>query len=103
MFFSLQIVRDIVTLLCFGYKKLKEPRWKKKLTYEKFLLNLQQFPSKNVDLIKEYRNYNSKNVLNTFIIPNEFILLMNIFQGIKTLKMTFEESSSDLNKVYLLL
>ena len=28
---------------------------------------------------------------------------MNIFQGIKTLKMTFEESSSDLNKAYLLL
>ena len=27
---------------------------------------------------------------------------MNIFQGIK-IKMTFEESSSDLNKVYLLL
>ena len=29
LFFSLQIVHDIVTLLCFGYNKLKEPRWKK--------------------------------------------------------------------------
>ena len=101
--FSSEFVHDIATLLCFGYKKLKEPKWNKKLTYDKFLLNLQQFPSKNVDLIKEYRNYNSKNVLNTFIIPNEFILLMNIFQGIKTLKMTFEESSSDLTKAYILL
>jgi len=101
--FSSEFVHDIATLLCFGYTKLKEARWKKKLTYDKFLLNLQQFPSKNVDLIKEYRNYNSKNVLNTFIIPNEFILLMNIFQGIKTLKMTFEESSSDLTKAYIIL
>ena len=63
---------------------------KNKLNYNKFLLNLQQFPSKNVDLIKEYRNYNSNNNLITFIIPNEFILLMNIFQGIKNIKMTFE-------------
>ena len=101
--FSSEFVHDIAILLCFGFRKLREQKWKNKLNYNKFLLNLQQFPSKNVDLIKEYRNYNSNNNLITFIIPNEFILLMNIFQGIKNIKMTFEESSSELTRAYILL
>ncbi len=83
--FSFEFINDVILILTFAYYKLKQINYFK--TYDNFIETLKKYSNK--DLICIYRE---NKLLPQFIIPNEFILLMNIFQGIKKLNFNLNEN-----------
>ena len=83
--FSFEYINDVLLILSFGYHKLKQIDYIK--TYKEFIENLKKYSNK--DLIYFYRE---NKLLPQFIVPNEFILLMNIFQGIKKINFNLNEN-----------
>ena len=100
--FNYEFVTEIATILAYGVVKMRN---KGKMTYKEFIKKVQMIFDANLDLKNNYRNivdYSNPKIGN-FILPNEIILLMNIFMGVKRLKMSLEDSTIDFVKGSLLL
>ena len=102
--FNLEFVNEIATIISFGMKKLKFIKSKKKWNYKEFMANIQLIADSNFDIKNQYRkitNYDDPN-LGEYILPNEIILLMNLFQGVKRIKMSLEDTTPTFVKGSLL-
>ena len=102
--FNLEFVNEIATIISFGMKKLKFIKSKKKWNYKEFMANIQLIADSNFDIKNQYRkitNYDEPN-LGEYILPNEIILLMNLFQGVKRIKMSLEDTTPTFVKGSLL-
>lgn len=101
--FTSENINDIVTLIVFGFKKLKS--CKKKINkYNILLEEVQKLKESKIDLVKQYKTIeDQKLILSNYLLPNEIVLLLEIFQNIKTLTLPLGESSQESLVTYLIL
>ena len=105
--FNKENINDICTLLSLGFTKLfSMPKLKIK-TYDLFLKEIQIYKSLFIDLLQIYKSYNyslpaivPEIPRNT--MPNEILLLMEIFQKIKHINMSLEDYNKDTIIPYLI-
>ena len=99
--FTAENMNEVATLLLFGFKKLK----KKFHTYETFSSEIQKYRNKYYDLARTYQKISEgENIkIKEYEIPNELLLLLEVFRNVKTLKLSIEEASHESIITYLLI
>ena len=98
--FNWENINDICTLISLGFTKLfSTPKMKIK-TYDLFLKEIHIYKSLFIDLLQIYKSYNyslpaivPEIPRNT--IPNEILLLMEIFQKIKHIDLSLKEQNKE--------
>ena len=102
---SKENITDISILLSIGIKKMnRENKIKNKvnLSYDKFIGIIGKYKNMRLNMIPFYKNYNTSNNKlmnnNNNDIPNEILLLIDIFQKIK--KLEFKIDDYDKNKIF---
>ena len=105
--FESENINDICTLMSLGFTKLFSSNKLKFKTYESFVKEIQVYRSLFIDLIRIYKSYNytlpskvPEIPRNT--IPNEILLLMEIYQRIKYLKLSLKDYNRDTIIPYLI-
>lgn len=106
--FNSENINDICTLISLGFTKLFPSKKAKYKTYEKFLIEIQSYRALFIDFSRIYQTYNYS--LPSIIpeipkntIPNELLLLMEIFQGIKCINLSLKDYNKDNIICYLIL
>ena len=101
--FTVENMNEVATLLLFGFKKLKH--LKKKYKYETFLNEIQNYKGKYSDLVRTYQRSVEDNniIIKEHEIPNEILLLLELFTNVKTLELSIEEACHESIITYLLL
>jgi gamma-glutamylcyclotransferase (GGCT)/AIG2-like uncharacterized protein YtfP len=87
-------MNEVATLLFFGFKKLK----RKYNNYNNFLTEIQSYMGKYYDLIRSYQllaKGNDDIKIKEYDIPNEFLILLEAFKNVKTIKISLEDSFND--------
>ena len=99
--FTAENMNEVATLLLFGFKKLK----KKFHTYETFSTEIQKYRNKYYDLVRTYQKISEgENIkIKEHEIPNELLILLEVFRNVKTLKLSIEEASHESIITYLLI
>ena len=99
--FTAENMNEVATLLLFGFKKLK----KKIHTYETFSTEIQKYRNKYYDLARSYQKISEGEdiKIKEHEIPNELLLLLEVFRNVKTLKLSIEEASHESIITYLLI
>ena len=104
--FSPEILNEICTLITIGLTKLFIPK-RRFATYNKLVSELQTYKKVHYDLLKFYKNYDSTKILFSKIpreeIPNEILILIEIFQGVKKIVIPIEEGSETNLLTYIIL
>ena len=106
--FNSENINDICTLMSLGFTKLFSTNKIKFKTYESFVKEIQIYRSLFIDLIRIYKSYNyilparvPEIPRNT--IPNEILLLMEIFQRIKYVKLSLKDYNKEKIIPYLII
>ena len=101
--FSSENMNEVATLLFFGFKKLKDS--KKIINYDTFLSEIQNYKGKYYDLMQTYQKYSEDDdmIINEYEIPNELLLLLEVFRNVKTLEISIEEATHESIITYLLI
>ena len=102
--FSVENMNEVATLLFFGFKKLRD--FKKNIRdYDTFLNEIQNYKGKYFDLVGTYKKSkeNDKIEVKEHEIPNELLLLLEIFRNVKTLDISIEEACHESIITYLLI
>ena len=101
-------INDICVLMSLGFTKLFSSKKLKFKTYESFVKEIQVYRSLFIDLIRIYKSYNyslpsrvPEIPRNT--IPNEILLLMEIFQRIKYIKLSLKDYNRETIIPYLII
>ena len=92
--FKSKNMNEVATLLFFGFKKLK----RKYNNYNNFLTEIQSYMGKYYDLIRSYQllaKGNDDIKIKEYDIPNEFLILLEAFKNVKTIKISLEDSFND--------
>ena len=92
--FKSKNMNEVATLLFFGFKKLK----RKYNNYNNFLTEIQSYMGKYYDLIRSYQllaKGNEDIKIKEYDIPNEFLILLEAFKNVKTIKISLEDSFND--------
>ena len=94
----------VATLLLLGFKKLKDLK-KKFNTYDIFINEIQNYKGTYSDLVRSYQKISEgENIkIEEHEIPNELLLLLEIFRNVKTLKLSIEEASHESIITYLII
>ena len=102
--FTGENMNDVATLLLFGFKKLKNLK-KKINNYDTFLKELQNYKGKYNDLVRTYqKSIEDKDIkIIEYDIPNELLLLLELFTNVKTLEISIEEACHESIITYLLI
>ena len=102
--FTGENMNDVATLLLFGFKKLKNLK-KKFNNYDTFLKELQNYKGKYNDLVRTYqKSIEDKDMkIIEYDIPNELLLLLELFTNVKTLEISIEEACHESIITYLLI
>ena len=106
--FNTENINDICTLMSLGFTKLFSSNSKKYKTYDSFLVEMQSYRELFIDFVRIYQSYNYS--LPTIVpeiqkntIPNELLLLMEIFQGIKHINLSLKDYNKDNIIFYLII
>ena len=104
--FSKENITEVATLLSIGLKKINRDKNKNKnklyITYETFIESINKYKNMKLNMIPYYQNYNPNNSINKelllqkYDIPNEILLLIDIFQKIKKLIFKICDYTKDL-------
>ena len=102
--FTVDNMNKVATLLLFGFKKLKDSK-KKINNYETFLNEIQSNKGKYFDLVRTYqKSVENENIkIKEHDIPNELLLLLEVFRNVKTLDISIEEACHETIITYLLI
>ena len=102
--FKAENMNEVATLLLFGFKKLKDSK-KKFNTYENFICEIQNYKGQYYDLVRTYQKISvDKNIeIKEHDIPNELLLLLEVFRNVKTLELSIEEATHESIITYLLI
>ena len=102
--FTAENMNDVAMLLVFGFKKLKNLK-KKFNNYETFINEIQNYKGKYYDLIRTYQKSIEDKDINIIEhdIPNELLLLLELFANVKTLEISIEEACHESIITYLLI
>ena len=102
--FTVENMNEVATLLLFGFKKLKDSK-KKFNTYENFINEIQNYKGQYYDLVRTYQKISEgENIkLKEHEIPNELLLLLEVFRNVKTLELSIEEATHESIITYLLI
>ena len=105
--FNWENINDICTLISLGFTKLFSMPKKKIKTYDLFLKEIQIYKSLFIDLLQIYKSYNyslpaivPEIPRNT--MPNEILLLMEIFQKIKHINLSLKDYNKESIIPYLI-
>ena len=85
-------IPEVAILLCIGLKKINLQNIKNKtnINYDKFIENIGKYKNMRLNMIPFYKNYsfneNGEVMIQKYDIPNELLLLIDIFQKIKKLE-----------------
>ena len=106
--FDTENLNDICTLIALGFTKLFTSNIIKYKEYDSFIQETQRYRSIFIDLIRIYKSYNyslpsivPEIPINT--IPNELLLLMEIFQGIKHINLSLKDYNKESIIPYLII
>ena len=100
--FTSDNMNEIATLLFFAFKKLK----RKYMTYENFYTEIQGHMGKYYDLVRSYQlmaNGEEDIKIKENEIPNEFLLLLEVFKNVKNIEISIEEATHESIITYLLI
>ena len=102
--FTVDNMNKVATLLLFGFKKLKDSK-KKINNYETFLNEIQTNKGKYFDLVRTYqKSVENENIkIKEHDMPNELLLLLEVFRNVKTLDISIEEACHETIITYLLI
>ena len=102
--FTVDNMNKVATLLLFGFKKLKDSK-KKINNYETFLNEIQSNKGKYFDLVRTYqKSVENDNIkIKEHDMPNELLLLLEVFRNVKTLDISIEEACHETIITYLLI
>ena len=102
--FTTENMNLVATLLLLGFKKLKDLK-KKFNTYDIFINEIQNYKGTYSDLVRSYQKISEgENIkIEEHEIPNELLLLLEIFRNVKTLKLSIEEASHESIITYLII
>ena len=109
--FSRNNIIDVATVLSIGFKKFYKSQ-NKNINYEKFIENIGKYSNMRLDMIPFYKNYisNNNNYENNIIvdvqrydIPNELLLLIDIFQKIKKIEFKIGDYTKEINLGFYLI
>ena len=102
--FTKENMNLVATLLLLGFKKLKDLK-KKFNTYDIFINEIQNYKGTYSDLVRSYQKISEgENIkIEEHEIPNELLLLLEIFRNVKTLKLSIEEASHESIITYLII
>ena len=102
--FTVDNMNKVATLLLFGFKKLKDSK-KKINNYETFLNEIQSNKGKYFDLVRTYqKSVENENIkIKEHDMPNELLLLLEVFRNVKTLDISIEEACHETIITYLLI
>lgn len=98
------IIKQIDIVLVYGFINLTmKYNPNQRLDYPAFIALIKEIKEENIGIIKEYCNDNSNQSIslqhnninnhNQYIIPNELLLLLNIFSSIKTIVISMDDCS----------
>ena len=93
---------EVVTLLLFGFKKLK----KRFANYDTFFEEMKNQRNKQYNLIQKYTTIaqgNENMKIEEGEIPVEFLLLLEAFKNVKSLEISIEEATRESIITYLLI
>ena len=100
--FTAENMNEVATLLLFGFKKLKDNK-KKFNNYDTFLSEIQNFRGQYYDLVRLYQQCTEEDEIEEHEIPNELLLLLEVFRNVKTLEISIEEATHESIITYLLI
>ena len=102
--FTTENMNLVATLLLFGFKKLKDLK-KKFNTYDTFINNIQNYQGAYYDLVRTYqKSSEGESVkIKEHEIPNELLLLLEVFRNVKTLELSVDEASHESIITYLII
>jgi hypothetical protein len=97
-------MNEVATLLLFGFKKLKDSDIVIN-NYNTFISEIQNYKGQYYDLVQSYQKYseNEDFVIKEHEIPNELLLLLEVFRNVKTLEISIEEATHESIIIYLLI
>ena len=106
--FNSENINDICTLISLGFTKLFSSNNKKYKTYDSFLVEIQSYRELFIDFVRIYQSYNYSlpsivPEIRKNTIPNELLLLMEIFQGIKHINLALKDYNKDNIIFYLII
>ena len=86
--FTSENMNEVATLLLFGFKKLKDSDIMIN-NYKTFISEIQNYKGQYYDLVQSYQKYseNEDFVIKEHEIPNELLLLLEVFRNVKTLEI----------------
>ena len=86
-------ITEVAIVLSIGLRKIDKQRINNKsfIDYDKFIENIGKYKNMRLDMIPFYKNYNADNfndeiMIDKYDIPNELLLLIDIFQKVKKLE-----------------
>ena len=102
--FSKDNITDVAMLLSIGIIKINRDKNKNKtnIKYEKFIESINKYKNMKLNMIPFYKNYtnnNNKNnslMIQKYDLPNEILLLIDIFQKIKKLIFKINDYSKEI-------
>ena len=102
--FTSENMNEVATLLLFGFKKLKDSDIMIN-NYKTFISEIQNYKGQYYDLVQSYQKYseNEDFVIKEHEIPNELLLLLEVFRNVKTLEISIEEATHESIIIYLLI
>ena len=106
--FDSENINDICILMTLGYIKIFSEKVLKYKTYQSFTNEIQEYRSLFIDFIRIYKSYNYS--LPSIVpeiprntVPNEILLLMEIFQGIKKINLCLKDYNNKTIIPYLII
>ena len=95
-------ITEVAIVLSIGLRKINKQKIKNKsfLDYDKFIENIGKYKNMRLDMIPFYKNYNVVNIndgimVDKYDIPNELLLLIDIFQKVKKLEFKIGDYSRE--------
>ena len=102
--FTTENMNLVATLLLFGFKKLKDSK-KKFNTYDTFINDIQNYQGTYIDLVRTYQKISEGESIKikAHEIPNELLLLLEVFRNVKTLELSIDEATHESIITYLII
>ena len=102
--FTTENMNLVATLLLFGFKKLKDSK-KKYNTYDTFITDIQNYQGTYIDLVRTYQKISEGESIKikAHEIPNELLLLLEVFRNVKTLELSIDEATHESIITYLII
>ena len=98
--FNKENINDISILMSLGFTKLFSSNKLKIKTYDSFIKEIQGYRALFIDIRRIYKSYNYSlppivPEIQKSTIPNEILLLMEVFQGIKNINLNLKDTNKE--------